>query len=48
MNTRKIPEIRKDEVIDLGKASTAIKGEAKIEQDVGGGRLRFLTGIAQD
>jgi len=37
-----------EEVIDLGKASVETKGEALIDQDVGGGRQQFLTGIAQD
>lgn len=39
---------RTEDVIDLGTASVETKGDAKIEQDVGGGRLQFLSGIAQD
>lgn len=37
-----------DDVIELGVASVETKGEAKIGQDVGGGRLEFLAGIAED
>ena len=45
MNTH---DERIEDLIDLGTASIETKGDAKIEQDVGGGRLQFLSGIAQD
>lgn len=39
---------RTEDLIDLGAASIETKGDAKIEQDSGGGRLQFLSGVAQD
>ena len=39
---------RTDGLIDLGTVSVETKGDAKIEQDSGGGRLQFLSGVAQD
>ncbi|MCW2387173.1 hypothetical protein M2333_000219 [Sphingobium sp. B11D3B] len=41
-------DIHVEDLIDLGIASLETKGEARIEQDVGGGQLQFLIGIAQD
>lgn len=41
-------EDREDEVIDLGVASIETKGQARIDEDGGGGLLKFVTGIAQD
>ncbi len=45
MNDR---EIREDDIVDLGAASEETKGDALIDQDVGGGQQRFLLGIVQD
>ncbi|EZP82440.1 hypothetical protein BV97_01937 [Novosphingobium resinovorum] len=41
-------EVEDKEVIELGTASEATKGEALIDQDPGVGRLTFLSGIVAD
>lgn len=35
-------------VIELGQASVETKGQAIFDNDVGGGQLRYLAGIAED
>lgn len=39
---------RDDDVIELGVASVETKGQARIQEDPGGGELKFVAGIAQD
>ena len=45
MNNREICE---DDIVEIGTVSEETKGEALIDQDVGGGQQRFLMGIVQD
>ena len=41
-------EIENEDLIELGSASLETKGDGRIEQDVGGPELRFLSGITAD